>query len=157
VLATPIAETADMSWLAAAVEESGIRLGRPCADIAHIAIPSPCGNAVDGTIPAHELPFDAEVHQLPSGQRIVLDSHRLLIPDLAWMDWMQDSVDARPRMWVVLLDGRPKPCHEVSFEADSQSSGSRSYEVVDDDPYTWPQADTDTIEALCSQALRWVA
>lgn len=31
------------------------------------------------------LPFDVEVHQLGTGERVVLDTHRLLIPDMAWI------------------------------------------------------------------------
>lgn len=46
------------------------------------------------------LSFDVEVHQLASGQRMILDTHRLLIPDVVWMDWME-SDEAKPRVWAV--------------------------------------------------------
>jgi len=50
---------------------------------------------------SHPLPFDVEVHQLPSGYQVVLDTHRLLIPDMAWIDWMMSSAEARPWVWAV--------------------------------------------------------
>lgn len=57
-----------------------------------------------GMIPSpteFHLPFDVEVHQLPSGERMVLDTHRLLIPDVPWVQWMKSSEEAMPRVWVV--------------------------------------------------------
>lgn len=35
---------------------------------------------------------------------MVLDTHRLLIPDVVWMDWIK-SVEAMPRVWAI--DMRP--------------------------------------------------
>lgn len=51
--------------------------------------------AFDPQLPS-ALPFDVEIHQLADGQRVVLDMHRLLIPDLRWNDWMQQSDEAAP-------------------------------------------------------------
>lgn len=48
-------------------------------------------STTDSGIMNLSLPFDVEVHQLPSGQRMVLDTHRLLIPDVPWMDWMESE------------------------------------------------------------------
>jgi len=48
------------------------------------------------------LPFDVEVHQLSSGQRMVLDTHRLLIPDVSWIDWVESSEEAKPRVWAIV-------------------------------------------------------
>ena len=48
------------------------------------------------------LPFDVEVHQLESGQRMVLNTHRLLIPDVKWIDWMWTDPAARPRVWAIM-------------------------------------------------------
>jgi len=38
---------------------------------------------------------------MPSGQRMVLDSHRLLIPDGSWIRWMREHADACPRVWAL--------------------------------------------------------
>lgn len=52
------------------------------------------------------LPFDVEVHQLDDGRRIVLDTHRLLIPDVPWIDWMRTHGDSAPHIWLVLQSGQ---------------------------------------------------
>lgn len=48
------------------------------------------------------LPFDVEVHQLDDGRRLVLDTHRLLLPDILWMDWASTHIDAKPRVWILM-------------------------------------------------------
>lgn len=85
----------------AAIDSSGICLDyrKPKPDMKHVVASGP------GDVPVlMRLPFDVEVHQLDSGQRVVLDTHRLLIPDVAWMDWME-SDEAKPRVWGVVQAG----------------------------------------------------
>jgi len=96
-LAKPISSKNETKWLATAVDESRILLGRRQASVERPVTVT--GICTGDELPEHPLPFDVEVHQLPSGQRIVLDSHRLLIPDIAWIDWMREDVDAMPRVW----------------------------------------------------------
>lgn len=52
----------------------------------------------------HPLPFDVEIHQLPSGERIVVDTHRLLMPDLHWLETFCGGTGdfGSPRVWAAL-------------------------------------------------------
>ena len=94
----------------AAIESSGVNLDyrKPLHDVHHS-----CNIQTSARHTMH-LPFDVEVHQLASGQRMVLDTHRLLIPDVVWMDWMM-SDEAKPRVWAVDLTNAPsKPSSQPS-------------------------------------------
>lgn len=55
-------------------------------------------------MPTPSLPFDVEVHQLPSGERVVVDTHRLLLPDLSWIHSMNDDHLMVPRIFAVVKD-----------------------------------------------------
>lgn len=80
----------------ASIKESGVNLDyrRSLPEVKHHC-EQECGAEVK-----MRLPFDVEVHQLDGGHRMVLDTHRLLMPDVLWMDWMQ-SDEAKPRVWAV--------------------------------------------------------
>ena len=79
-----------------AIKSSGVNLDyrRPQISVRH-RIDHPAGTQKT----LLRLPFDVEVHQLTNGSRVVLDTHRLLIPDVVWMEWM-GSDGARPRLWL---------------------------------------------------------
>ena len=64
------------------VRRHGVNLGRwvPRRPVVHEVV-----EVSAASIPAPVLPFDVEVHQLPSGERMILDTHRLLTPDLNWI------------------------------------------------------------------------
>jgi len=72
--------------------------------IQHVATESPVPLHGDPEhIIEHSLPFDVEVHQMPTGHRMVLDTHRLLMPDTSWIRWMRTDPDAAPMVWVVTV------------------------------------------------------
>lgn len=88
------------------LDESGAYLNhKPRTIVRHVA-------RIDHRPSTLHLPFDVEVHQLPNGQRMVLDTLRLLIPDVAWMYWMR-SDEAKPILWCV---------PDVSTDADFSQS-----------------------------------
>ena len=95
----------DPDWVGVALQASGVNLGLEGED-SRVVVGTRTVVEVDtgASPPVHPLPFDVEVHQLPSGQRMVLDSHRLLVPDVAWIDWMRESEEARPRVWAVYTE-----------------------------------------------------
>jgi len=109
-LQIPASRNNATSWVASAVVSSGVDLSYVAADEPRKTSCAAGGHRVESKeleeneYPLHPLPFDVEVHQLPSGQRMVLDSHRLLVPDVAWIDWMRESEEARPRVWAVYTE-----------------------------------------------------
>jgi len=111
-LQIPASRNNATSWVASAVVSSGVDLSYVAADEPRKTSCAAGGHRVESKeleeneYPLHPLPFDVEVHQLPSGQRMVLDSHRLLIPDVAWIDWMGSHGDARPHIWAISLAQR---------------------------------------------------
>lgn len=62
------------------------------------------------------LPFDVEVHQLESGQRMVLDTHRLLIPDVSWIKWMTSEDGTAAQAWAV-IEKAAKPGAETEIHS----------------------------------------
>jgi len=55
------------------------------------------------------LPIELEVHQDSYGKYLVRNPDCLQMPDLAWIEWMQDSPEAFPRIWALAVDASGQP------------------------------------------------
>jgi len=99
--------------------------------------------------PWHPLPFDVEVHQLPSGQRMVLDSHRLLIPDVGWIDWMRENDEAKPRVWAVRMHTPSSHVDVSSVKFEGVSTGR--LDLVD--VVGWPGTSDVLRQCVCSSTM----
>jgi len=78
----------------------------------------------DGSI-VHVLPFDVEGHMLPSGERCIVDTHRLCIPEVLESSSAVPA-DAEAVAVVVAADGTASvvPCACVSGSADDMAAAA---------------------------------
>ena len=89
-------------------------------------------------MPLHPLPFDVEVHQLMNGKRMVLDTHRLLIPDLVWIRWMRTSAASMPKVWLIRCPDLPsEPLSLPPSSARPQPQGSTGLRARVDSSRAW--------------------
>jgi len=86
---------------------------------------------------------------MPSGQRVVLDSHRLLLPDLAWIRWMHVCDEARPRVWAVSITSGD--CCEYNGE----TLPAFDFRACSDSSVGWPGENEEGMASLCNAVKYW--
>jgi len=89
---------------------------------------------------------------------MVLDSHRLLIPDMAWIDWMRCSAESVPRVWAIHVSNSSRRDASGSHIdlADASSTEIRACSQGQlPKRLRWPDSAENT-EKLCHEVAGWI-